>query len=225
MESMNKKPSYFNSKRVKKLALGFMKNEISMEEIEKMDMPQDARDALMLNIEAYQYLIKYEEDGNKYVTERLRTAYIGEEMSDTNGVTYLSTVRGKPTGTIVAIPDGEKILIGVAKLDEDEKYPSAIVGLYLALKNAKYYEDNETPVGLNGHERRQLTRFRLRAKAYFFPDKYSYSRGSEPVVYPKYEEIHKRQIMILGEEKVKSMACQPPAKDAKNRGRKVTLFN
>ena len=59
MESMNKKPSYFNSKRVKKLALGFMKNEISMEEIEKMDMPQDARDALMLNIEAYQYLIKY----------------------------------------------------------------------------------------------------------------------------------------------------------------------
>ncbi len=223
MESMKKRTPYYTSKVIRKLALKFMKNELSMEEIVKMDMPQDAYEALMLNIEAYKYVIQYEESGKKYVSERLRTAYIGEEVSDVNGTKYVSTIRGKPTGTIVAIPDGDKILIGVSKLDEDEKYPSPIVGLYLALKNVKYYEDTDSPMGLNGHEKRQLTRFRLRAKAYFFPDKYSYSRGTDPVVYPNYDEVHKRQIMILGEEKVKAMACQPPAKDAKNKGRKVTI--
>lgn len=225
MKSMTKKPSYFTAKSVRKLALRFLKNEISMEEIKELDMPEDAREALNLNIEAYKFMLKYEEDGNKYVAERLRTSYIGEEVSDLNGVKYISTVRGKPTGTIVAVPDGDKILIGVSKLAEDEKYPSPIVGLYLALKNVQYYDEDKTPFGLDGHEKRQSIRFRLRAKAYFFPDKYSYSRGSDPVVYPKYDEIHKRQIMILGEEKVKAMACQPPAKDAKNKGRKVTLNN
>ena len=225
MKSMTKKPVYLTSKAVRKLALKFMRKEISKEDLEKMEMPEDAREALNLNIEAYTFMLKYEEEGHKYVSERLRTSYIGEEVSDLNGVTYLSTVRGKPTGTIVAIPDGDKILIGVSKLNEDEKYPSPIVGLYLALKNVKYYADDENPIGLNGHEKRQLSRFRLRAKAYFFPEKYSFSRGSDPVEYPNYEEVHKRQIMILGEEKVKAMACQPAAENAKNPGRKVTLNN
>ena len=82
MESMKKRTPYYTSKVIRKLALKFMKNALSMEEIEKMDMPQDAYEALMLNIEAYKYVIQYEESGKKYVSERLRTAYIGEEVSD-----------------------------------------------------------------------------------------------------------------------------------------------
>lgn len=224
MESMKKKP-YFTSKVVRKMALKFMKGELSMEEIEKMEMPVDAKNALLTNIEAYKFMLDYEDKGNRYITERLRTTYVGEEITSENGGKSIAMNRGKPTGTVVAIPDGDKILIGVSKIDENEKFLSPMVGLYIALKNVKFYEEDEYPMGINAHERRQIMRFRLRAKAYFFPDKYSYSRGTDPVVYPKYEEIHKRQIMILGEEKVKAMACQPPAKDAKNKGRKVTLFN
>ena len=73
---------------------------------------------------------------------------------------------------------------------------------------------------LNNHERKQLERFILRAKAYFYPEIYSFSRGENPVSYPNYEEIHRRQVLILGEDKLKANAPKP----SKNSKSKDSIF-
>lgn len=135
---------------------------------------------------------------SRYITERLRTAYIGEECYTIDGVKYLATNRGKPTGTIIAAFDKDKqeILYGVALISEDEKFQIPIIGLATALENIK--PENEIKIGMNGHEKRQFDRFKLRAMAYFMPEKYSFSKGTEPVKYPNYDEIHMRQMMLKG---------------------------
>ena len=70
---------------------------------------------------------------------------------------------------------------------------------------------------LNNHERKQLERFILRAKAYFYPEIYSFSRGENPVSYPNYEEIHRRQLLILGEDKLKANAPKPSKNNSKTK--------
>lgn len=225
VKSTQLKRSWYNAKKVKKMGQAIMRGEL---DIKILDIPKDVKEAVQEYVDAYQFMLGYEDAGNRYVSERLRSSYVGEMVSDEKGVSYVATNRGKPTGTIVAIPTTDnRLLVGFSHVEPDEEFESPIVGLYYALKNAQFVvtgpTDPATPVGLTGHEKRQFKRFILRAFAYFYPDEYSYSRGKNPVVYPKYEEIHKRQLMILGEEKLKMNAPQPPAKDAKNKGRKVTF--
>lgn len=218
MESAKKR--FYNAKQVKRLGHRVLKDEITIGELN--DLPADVKDAVMLYVDAYSYMLKFEETGEKYVSERLRKNYIGELVSDTKGNKCIATTRGKPTGTIIAMPDGEGGLkFGVSHVSTTEKYESPIVGLFLAIRDVT--SEDEVLKTLSPHEKKQFERFKLRSMAYFYPDKYSYSRGTDPVVYPNYEEIHKRQVLILGEEKIAKSAPQPPAKDAKNRGRKVIL--
>lgn len=150
--------------------------------------------------DAIEYIHSYK---GKHVAERLRDGYIGKIKINKNGLTSIQNTRGKPYGTIVAVPTEDNIVIGVSYITKDEMdFP--IIGEYLALKRAlEGKEKNKT-----SYERKsvitkakaQVEHFEKRSLAYYHPEIYSYSRGIEgkKVVYDNYEEIHARQQMILG---------------------------
>lgn len=191
MKNVNKvaKKIHYSTKEVKRIA---EKTQL----ISELDtsLPKEVYDAVVEIVEAREYMAKNEK---KYISERLRTAYIGEDCFTADGTQYIAMNRGKPTGTLVAILDEEtdEIKIGVSLISKDEKYATPIVGLKKAMEKI----DSPVIFGLDGHERKQLERFKLRAKAYFMPETFSFSRGTDPVSYPNYEKIHARQLMIKGE--------------------------
>lgn len=145
-----------------------------------------------------------ENNGTKaFISERLRSGYIGEIVHCDNGASYIQSVRGRPFGTIVAIKAGDSISIGTSFVsDEDKNKGHPIVGLALALKRAIERRDSNIFLldkKIKSKARKQAEHFEKRAKAYFHPEVYSHSRGSNPVVYENYDEIHERRKMILGE--------------------------
>lgn len=145
-----------------------------------------------------------EKNGTKaFISERLRAGYIGEIVHCDNGASYIQSVRGRPFGTIVAIKAGDSISIGTSFVsDEDKNKGHPVVGLALALRRAVERRDNNIFLldkKIKSKARKQAEHFEKRAKAYFHPDVFSHSRGSEPVVYEDYDEIHERRKMILGE--------------------------
>jgi hypothetical protein len=79
LESAKKR--FYNAKQVKRLGHRVLKDEITVGELN--DLPADVKDAVMLYVDAYSYMLKFEETGEKYVTERLRKNYVGELVSDT----------------------------------------------------------------------------------------------------------------------------------------------
>ena len=209
------------------------------------DLPKEVRDAVLLTAEAIKFLdgiVNKDGNGNVevgksvFVSERLRPGYIGAEIPSNVGV-LLQTERGKPYGTVVAVPTDDSVCIGYSFIEErDSKYATPIVGLYIAYKRAIDGRDAgkhgfENPVvlpdgskrNLDGNTKAQLVHFEKRALAYFHPDVYSYSRGQEgkKVVYDNYDKIHQRQIAILGEEKVKKNAPKPSKKSTKKTSKKA----
>ena len=219
---------WFSPKALKKYAYGY----VDGKEL-PADLPADEKEKVMEMVEAIKFVNEYTKE-NKIVTERLRTYYVGETIKCDAGFEVWAPCRGKPTGTIVAIPTDFGIAVGISKISKDEKYPVAIVGQYLALKDAisakesaeksgSYDSDEKKSVVatdgrfnlLNGHEKKQFERFTLRTKCYFYPEIYSFSRGENPVSYPNYDEIHRRQVLILGEDKVNSMKPKPSKKKNK----------
>ena len=167
------------------------------------------------NLEFAQLVIKsenlvkifIEEHGTKaFISERLRAGYIGEIVHADNGASYIQSVRGKPYGTVVAVKTDKDIVLGMSYMDpEDINRGHPIVGLYIALKRAidglEAGNVRAEERYIKSRARRQIQHFEKRALAYFHPDTYSYSRGTNPVKYEGYEEIHKRRAMILGEGK------------------------
>ncbi len=214
---------WFSPKALKKMAYGYV-NGVEI----PSDVPENVQKKVMDMVEAIKFVTTYSKE-NQFVTERLRTYFVGETIKCDAGFEVWAPCRGKPTGTVVAIKTDWGIAIGISKIAKDEKYPVAIVGQYLALKDAIASKDSAEKSGeykntdekypammidgrfnlLNNHERKQLERFILRAKAYFYPETYSFSRGENPVSYPNYEEIHRRQVLILGEDKLKANAPKP----------------
>lgn len=147
-----------------------------------------------LLVEAIEFVEKYKkENGDKsFLCERLRDGFIGNLITDMNGNRYIQSTRGKPYGTIVSIKTKDGVSIGATYLDSNDKdYP--IIGCYLALKEAI---NNNTV--LRNKAVKQIEHFKKRSLAFFWPEKYSYSRGTEPVKYEDYDVIHKRREMILG---------------------------
>lgn len=144
----------------------------------------------------------------KYVCARLRDGYIGKEAYSLDGALYLQTKRGKPFGTIVAIKgDNDEPHYGIYYIPEGivdgaaETYP--IVGLAEALKQAKgevpFHKASDVPDCYKSKEpREQIEYFLKRSMCYFWPDVYSISRGSNPVEFKNYEEIHIRQALLAG---------------------------
>jgi len=147
---------------------------------EKKEARIKARDEAQKYIDAY-----HKEHGNNaYISLRIRDGFIGKEIGGGN----LQLTRTKPRGTMVAIKgeeDGE-VKIGWTYLNkEDEDIP--IVGIMKALKAA---QTNETPKLKNKNDKDLLNFFAVRAKCYFYPEKYSHSRGTEKIDYPNYDKVH-----------------------------------
>ena len=104
----------------------------------------------------------------------------------------------------MAIPTKDNVVLGMSYLDpEDMEKSYPILGLYIALKRAldgaKEDKVGAEKIHIKSKARKQISHFEKRAKAFFHPDVYSYSRGSNPVHYDNYDEIHQRRKLILGE--------------------------
>ena len=157
-----------------------------------------------LIIESEKFVEEFKAE-NKIVCERLRDGFIGELVYTDKGTSFIQTVRGKPYGTIVAISskDVKNIVTGISYLDpEDMDFGHPIVGMAIALRRAiKRKEDGKTGVEkrwVKSKARKQVNHFEKRALSYFIPEVYSYSKGTNPVVYDDFKEIHERRKMILG---------------------------
>lgn len=180
---------------------------------------------------------KLAEGNAKFISERLRLGYIGMEIK-TNCGKFLQLERGKPYGTCVAVKSGNDVSIGYSFINErDEKYATPIVGLFIAYQRALEGAANkkhgfEYPIHLANGELRQmdsntfaqLTHFEKRAKAYFHPDVYSFTRGQDgkKVVYDNYDEIHARQLAILGPKKMEKNAAGRKSKKTPAKAKKAT---
>lgn len=166
----------------------------------------------MENLKTAQLVIKsekfvkdyIEKNGTKsFISERLRNGFIGELIHCDNGSSYIQSVRGKPYGTSVALKTDNGVVIGLSYMDtEDLNKGHPIVGLAIALKRAIERKENKEnsfdKTKVKSRSRRQIEHFEKRALSYFHPEKYSYSRGTDPVEYKDYDEIHARRRMILG---------------------------
>lgn len=137
-----------------------------------------------------------------FLCERLRDGYIGQEIKGPRGTVSLRTARGKPFGTIVAIPTKKGVpVFGITYVASSEDYAAPVVGLAIALRRAVEGQLSGK-VGieaecLRNRAKAQALHFEKRAKAFFYPDRFSHSRGSEPVVYERYDEIHRNREIAL----------------------------
>ena len=191
-------------------------DKITLDDIEALDMDvvqgdvsKKVKDAIRGLIIAYLYLDKC---GIKHVTERLRPGFIGMETKDTYTVTQ-QVSRGAPYGTLVSIPGlNGKSTVGISYYDEIGRFATPIRSEYIALKKALLNKER----GINGTDKESLRKeaksqfeyFYKRSLAYWNPDKYSYSRGTEPVEYDNFDKIHENQTKILGEQKMKTFATR-----------------
>ncbi len=220
MKNTNYEKKWWSPKALKKLAYEIVDKGV------EVTLPAAERKEVDRMVESIRGVRDFGE--NTFMTERLRTYYVGETIKCNAGFEIWAPCRGKPTGTIVAIKTDWGIAFGISKISKVEKYPTAIVGQWLALENAILAKDSAEKQGvekkegecqtyvmdgnfniLNGHEKRQFERFILRAKCYFYPEEFSFSRGKNKVSYPNYDEIHRRQTIILGQEKIDSMKPKP----------------
>lgn len=232
MESKQKKTVKANLSFVKdtaKKAVNQVKSspefdKITLDDIEALDMDivqgdvsKEVKDAIRGLIIAYLYLDKC---GIKHVTERLRPGFIGMETKDTYTVTQQVT-RGAPYGTLVSIPGlNGKSTVGISYYDEIGRFATPIRSEYIALKKALLNKER----GINGTDKESLRKeaksqfehFYKRSLAYWNPDKYSYSRGTEPVEYENFDKIHENQTKILGEQKMKTFATRLSRTEIKN---------
>lgn len=188
MKNVTKKKTRYSTRDIKRIA-------DNVANVKTDELPKDVYEAVQDLISAKEFMASHNQ---KFIAERLRTAYIGEDCFTEDGTQYIAMNRGKPTGTLVAVFDSEKkeLVFGISLISDNEKYATPIVGLKRAYERA--LTGNNAIFGLDGHERKQFERFKLRAMAYFMPEKYSHSRGTDPVSYPNYEKIHARQVMIKG---------------------------
>lgn len=129
-----------------------------------------------------------------FISERLRDGYIGMEVHTDSGTSYIQATRGRPFGTIVAVPTDDGISYGISYVPDEKKQQYPVIGQFIALAKAVTGKKSN----IKSKALKQFEHFELRAKAYFYPEKYSYSRGSEPVDYPNYEKIKKNREKILG---------------------------
>lgn len=196
-------------------------DKVSLDDIEELelDVSQEVvspsvQDAIRMTVVATLWI---EKANIKHVTERLRTGYVGMEIVEKDKISYQSK-RGEPYGTIVSIPSNDgKAAIGISYIGKNERFPVPIVGEYIALKRALDVQRK----GNHGFDEKyirndslaQIEHFYKRSLAYWNPEKYSHSRGTEPVVYENFDKIHENQLRILGKEKIKTFATRPGKSD------------
>lgn len=181
---------------------------------EKKELRNKMRDEAMKFVDEYK-----KENGNKsFISLRIRDGYIGKEL----GGGKLQMERSRPRGTLVAIKgENGQVHVGFTYLsNKDEDIP--IVGIAQALKEAilekekeneqddscpdclcedcdKYCISKELGISkvIKSRDVELLNFFTIRAKCFFYPELYSYSRGTEKIEYPKYDLIHSNRKKVL----------------------------
>ena len=144
----------------------------------------------------------------KICVDTFRYGYIGKTVTDMYGSEFVQSRRGRPYGYLAAIQEGDDIYVGYTLLSDDEKFPHPVIGQELALANAfknkeagltfekvlqRSTQGNGCNPYLNGESAAMLRHFYDRCRRYFFPNKYSFSRGTEPIQDPKFAGIHLQQ--------------------------------
>lgn len=196
-------------------------DKLTLKDIEEMsidvvegEIPEKAKEMLRLTVIATLWIDKC---GIKHVTERLRYGYIGKK-SEVNGFICYQSKRGEPYGTMVSLPSKDgRAVIGISYANKNDKHLIPIIGEYIALKRAI---DGQRD-GFHGAEpkfvkpcaKAQIEHFYKKSLAYWNPEKYSHSRGTEPVSFDNYDEIHSVMLNILGKEKMACMSTLPPKAD------------
>lgn len=196
--------------------------DITLDDIDALQVEVPAamptNQALLLKnaVKAYLYIDK---KNVPYKVEKLRDGFVGQVTTQNKLVTQ-QVSRGDPYGAVVSVPDGKGgIAIGASYFNLDEEDPTMIIpiiGERMALERAL---DN-LALGRDGlkestHKvsKAQIEHFYKRSLAYWNPDKYSFSRGSEPVQIDNFDEIHEAQTRILGEKKMREQMGRPARGD------------
>lgn len=128
---------------------------------------------------------------------RIRRGYIGKEIKLPDGTRAMQTQRSRPFGVLVAIKDKSKVsevCYGISYTSPDEIHHYPIIGLALALKRALGEEESISvkPIDID-----LFNFFTVRARAYFYPEKYSRKHGvPNPIDYPGYDKIHKNRKLL-----------------------------
>ena len=163
--------------------------------VEKREARNKMRD------EAQKFVDEFKKEyGNKgFISLRIRDGYIGKEL----GGGRLQLTRGRPRGTLVAIKgeDGQ-VFVGHTYLsNKDDDIP--IVGIAEALKMAILEKEKGIAKVLKSKDVDLYKFFEIKAKSYFYPEIYSYNRGTNKLLYPNYEKVHelrKRALTFIGRE-------------------------
>lgn len=161
-----------------------------------------------LLIESRQFLEKAR-GVEKYCVDTFRHGYIGKKVSDMNGSEFVQTRRGRPYGYLAAVlGNDDKVYVGYTFISENELFPHPVIGQAIALKNAianrvkgiscemildGSYQGKLINCYLNSESKMMLQHFYDRARRYFLPEVYSYSRGLEPIQDPNFTSIHLQQ--------------------------------
>lgn len=150
-------------------------------------------------LEAMDFNQKFVDSGEKYISIRIRTGYIGREL-DASG-RKLQTERSKPRGTMVAIKgdDGEIYIGAVYKSNKDIDIPAVGVqkALTLALEARKEGVPLKCSTDIKPKDKELAEFFRIRSKCYFWPEKFSHTRGETKLEYPNYEKIRRNRNRVL----------------------------
>lgn len=156
---------------------------------EKKELRNKMRDEAMEFVDEYK-----KENGNKsFISLRIRDGYIGKEL----GGGKLQMERTRPRGTLVAIKgENGQVYVGHTYLsNKDEDIP--IVGIAQALKEAILEKEKGVSKVIKSRDVELLNFFIIRSKCFFYPELYSYSRGTEKIEYPKYDLIHSNRKKVL----------------------------
>lgn len=175
------------------------------------DMPKELKEAAEILHAAREYVNNIT-SSRPVCVEAFRVGFIGKTISDESGTKYVQTSRGKPIGYIAAVEKDGEIYYGWTFASEAETFVHPIIGQANAIKHA--IEASESKASTSPFMRTgcvaQYEHFIERSKRFFFAEKYSYSRGSEPIKEAKdFAEIHAWQ------DAVKCMNAKSP-EDFKN---------
>lgn len=141
----------------------------------------------------------------RFLVDTFRVGYIGKEIYDDVGNTYIQTSRGRPFGYIAAVYDEKtkKIYAGFTYVSKDEEFPHRVIGQSIALQRAIANREKGVDIEvelsspwLKGTDVPQFEHFKNRAYRYFRPDEFSHSRGKTPADLPNFYDVHVWQHLV-----------------------------
>ena len=139
--------------------------------------------------------LEYHKD-KKMLYERLREYTVGSLVNNS-----VMVDRANARGICLSYfnPETKEISTGVSYLNTTENYFMPTIGVAEALKDALANAEDKKPI--KDEYKSQYNHFVMRSKAYFLPEVYSYSRGSNPLDYFD-KNLDKRQKLIKADKSI-----------------------